>query len=265
VKPYFEEDGVTIYQGNMLQVLMALPSNSVDAVVTDPPYSSGGAFRGDRMGSTTSKYVMSGQKLLYGDFSGDCRDQRGYLRWCTLWLGECLRIVKPGGVCVVFTDWRQLPITTDAIMLGGWVWRGVGAWDKSEASRPAKGRYRNQCEFVVWGSRGGMADSGPCLPGVWRVTVGGSEKHHIAGKPEKLMQQLLAIVPPGGVVLDCFCGSGTTLKAAKELGLRAIGIEIEEKWCEVSAQRCSQGVLFTPAVEARVPSTLDLRPSTLPS
>ena len=123
------------------------------------------------------------------------------------------------------------------------MWRGLGAWDKTEAARPMKGRFRNQCEYLVWGSRGAMVDEGPCLPGVWRVTVGGSEKHHIAGKPDKLMQSLVQICKPGGVVLDCFCGSGTTLKAAKESGRRAIGIEIEAKWCGVAAERCKQGVL----------------------
>ncbi len=242
--PFFDAAGVTIYKGNALAVLMSLPSESVDCIITDPPYSSGGMYRGDRAASTTAKYVQSGQVLQHGDFAGDNRDQRAYLAWCSLWLAECLRITKPGGVCALFTDWRQLPVTTDALQSGGYIWRGIGAWDKTEAARPMKGRYRNQCEYLVWGSRGGMPDSGPCLPGVWRVTVGGSEKHHIAGKPEKLMQMLVEICPPGGTVLDPFCGSGTTLKAAKESGRKAIGIEIADQWCDVSQNRVRQDVLF---------------------
>jgi len=250
--PFLDSAGVTIYKGNALAVLMDLPSESVDCVITDPPYSSGGMYRGDRAASTIAKYVQSGQVLQHGDFAGDNRDQRAYLSWCSLWLAECLRITKPGGVCALFTDWRQLPVTTDALQAGGYIWRGIGAWDKTEAARPMKGRFRNQCEYLVWGSRGGMSNEGPCLPGVWRVTVGGSEKHHIAGKPEKLMQMLVEICPAGGTVLDPFCGSGTTLKAAKETGRRAIGIEIADQWCDVAQDRVAQDVLFTPNLEENV-------------
>lgn len=243
--PFYEEQngGVTLYHGDVLRVLAGLGDESVDCVLTDPPYSSGGLFRGDRAMSTTEKYVQSGQRLQLGGFSGDSRDQRAYLAWCALWLGECYRVMRPGGVCALFTDWRQLPVTTDALQAGGFVWRGVAVWDKTEAARPQKGRYRNQCEFVVWGSRGALADEGPCLPGCWRMSVGSSEKFHIAGKPDALMNALVGICKPGGTVLDCFAGSGTTLKAAKETGRRAIGIEIERKWCEVARARVCQEVL----------------------
>jgi len=244
VQPVFIDSHISVFHGNALEVLRAIPSESVDAVITDPPYSSGGQFRGDRMQSTTAKYVQSGQVLQFGDFAGDNRDQRAYHHWCALWLAECLRVTKPGGVCCLFTDWRQLPTTTDALQAGGWVWRGVAAWDKTEAARPMKGRYRNQCEFVVWGSRGGMKNEGPCLPGVWRLCVGGSEKFHIAGKPEELMAAIIQICPEGGTVLDPFCGSGSTLKACKETGRKAIGIEQETQWVKVTIERLAQGVLL---------------------
>ena len=84
------------------------------------------------------------------------------------------------------------------------------------------------------------------------MTVGGSEKHHIAGKPEKLMQMLVEICPPGGTVLDPFCGSGTTLKAAKETGRKAIGIEIADQWVDVSQDRVRQDVLFAPIQEENI-------------
>lgn len=242
-KPYYQASGVTIYHGNALAVLMAMPDDSVDCLITDPPYSSGGAFRGDRMSTPTEKYVLSGQVLQHGDFAGDNRDQRGYLAWCALWLAECLRITKPGGACALFSDWRQLPSTTDALMAGGWVWRGVAVWDKTEAARPMRGRFRNQCEYLVWGSRGPMPVEGPCLPGLWRVTAGSAGKTHIAGKPDQLMQRIVEICRPGGVVLDPFCGSGTTLRAAKETGRQAIGIEILEANCAKAQARCSQEVL----------------------
>lgn len=228
---------VDLRLGDCLLELNRLPDDSVDAVITDPPYSSGGAFRGDRTLSTTQKYVDGRDQTHRADFAGDNRDQRAYGYWCALWLAECLRVTKPGGVACLFTDWRQLPTTTDALQAGGWVWRGVAVWDKTEAARPRKGVYRNQCEYVAWGSKGPLPDEGPCLPGVWRVSVGGDEKHHIAGKPLVLMTRIVEICPPGGIVLDPFMGSGTTGMACQRSGRDFIGIEIDEVHYSIARRR----------------------------
>lgn len=244
--PYYDRAGITIYHGEALAVLRDLPAASVDGVVTDPPYSSGGQFRGDRAGQdTTDKYVQSGTWLSRPDFTGDNRDQRGYAYWSALWLSEALRVSKPGAPICVFTDWRQLPTTTDALQAGGWVWRGIVVWDKTEGARPLYGRFRPQCEYVVWGSNGPMPinDGRPCLPGVYRTAVRQADKHHIAGKPTDLMQHLVQIVPAGGVILDPFCGSGTTGVGAKAAGYRFVGVELSEGNCEITAKRLSQDVL----------------------
>lgn len=150
--PYYATATATVYQADALAVLRELPSGSVDALITDPPYSSGGQFRSDRTQDVHTKYVQtdsaSGHDL--SAFSGDNRDQRGYAFWCCLWLGEALRVATPGGVCALFTDWRQLPTTTDALQAGGWVWRGVVPWWKPNGRR-VQGRWANSCEYVVWG------------------------------------------------------------------------------------------------------------------
>jgi len=227
-----------LHLGDCLDFMRTLAPGSIDAVVTDPPYSSGGAFRGDRMNSTSIKYVDNRDTLDRPDFTGDNRDQHAYNYWCTLWLTECLRITKPAGVALLFTDWRQLPTTTDAIQSGGWIWRGIVPWDKTEAARPARGRFRNQCEYVVWGSNGPMVDEGECLPGMFRMSVASDEKFHIAGKPPRLMAGLLAIVPAGGVVFDPFSGSGTTTGVAcMKLGLHFIGCEISESYYAIAEKR----------------------------
>lgn len=135
-RPYYEGGGVELYRGDSLALLRELPDESVDAVITDPPYSSGGLHRSDRNKSTGDKYVQSGTQVQRPDFQGDHRDQRSYLAWCSLWLAECLRIVKPGRPALVFTDWRQLPTTCDALQAGGFVWRGVVAWDKGGGRAP---------------------------------------------------------------------------------------------------------------------------------
>jgi site-specific DNA-methyltransferase (adenine-specific) len=245
MRPYYDCDGITIYHGEALEVLADLPEASVDALVTDPPYSSGGQYRGDRMVDTQSKYVQTGMAVDRADFAGDNRDQRSYHYWCALWLSRALDIAKPGSPACLFTDWRQLPITTDALQAGGWVWRGIVGWDKTEQVRPTMGRFASQMEFIVWGSAGAMPlERGVgCLPGVFRYNILQADKFHQTGKPTKLMQDLLRIVPPEGKVLDPFMGSGTTLVAARDLGLTAIGVERVEANCEITARRLDQAVL----------------------
>lgn len=249
--PYYERSGVTIYHGEALDVLVQLPAASVDCVMTDPPYSSGGMTRGDRMQSTIAKYrqTETAKWSTLPEFTGDTRDQRAYGFWSTLWLGECWRIAKTGSVCGVFTDWRQLPMTSDAFQAGGWVWRGIVVWDKGGGVRPQQGMFASQAEYVVWGTRGPrVGDQGVgCLPGVLShhpLYEGRDEKEHIAQKPIPIMRALASICTPGGIILDPFMGSGSTVRAAKDLGLRSIGIEIEERYCEIAATRLQQEVLL---------------------
>jgi site-specific DNA-methyltransferase (adenine-specific) len=225
--------------GETLDLILRLPDNSVDAIITDPPYSSGGLFRADRQGDTRAKYVVDGTFKSYQPFSGDNRDQRSYSYWCSLWLSQCLRVTKPGGILCMFTDWRQLPSSSDAIQCGGWIWRGIVPWDKTEAARPDKGRFRNQCEYVLWASKGQIVerDDAPCLPGVVRLYGKPDEKVHIAGKPVGLIRQLLKIVPPGGTVLDPFTGGGSTPMACVEEGYPFIGFEIGDQWVSVANER----------------------------
>jgi site-specific DNA-methyltransferase (adenine-specific) len=126
----------------------------------------------------------------------------------------------------MFTDWRQLPVTTDALQAGGWVWRGIVPWNKTEGVRPQQGRFRAQCEYIVWGSAGEMKQEGAPLPGFFTYVVRQSDKFHQTGKPTSLMLDILKIVRPGGVVLDPFMGSGTTGVAAVQSGRGFIGIEL---------------------------------------
>ena len=135
-----------IYQGDCLALLPGIPDLSMDMVLTDPPYSSGGLVSSSRARPTGEKYIVTGTKMVRPDFLGDNRDQRSFLIWCTLWMAQCYRVLKDGGLILCFSDWRQLPTITDAIQVAGFIWRGVFVWDKTEAARPDKGRFRHQCE-----------------------------------------------------------------------------------------------------------------------
>ena len=237
--PYYSDDLVTLYHGDALAVLAALPASSIDALITDPPYSSGGMVRSDRSGRTIDKYVttQNTQRAALIDFSGDSRDQRAYGYWCALWLAQAMRVTKPGGVALLFTDWRQLPATSDALQAGGWVWRGIVPWYKPSA-RPQSGRFTSQCEYVIWGSNGGMTTdySAPVLPGFYQASAP-REREHITQKPLSVMRELCRIAPSGGVILDPFAGSGTTGVASLMEGRRFIGVEMVEHYATVTAER----------------------------
>ena len=242
--PYYEKDGITIYHGDCLEVLPAL-REQVDAVITDPPYSSGGAFRADRTQSTSSKYLGSHGKgpAVEHEYSGDSRDSRGWLFWASLWMLRCHAISKDSALAMIFTDWRQLPQCSDLFQASNWVWRGLAVWDKENA-RPMSGRFSHQAEFILWGSKGaiGWDYDKPCGRGVLRYPA--PKTHHQAEKPVGLISSMMELTADGGLILDPFVGSGTTLVAARQQGRRAIGIEVSEKNCEIAAKRLSQGVLF---------------------
>jgi site-specific DNA-methyltransferase (adenine-specific) len=239
--PYASGDGWTLYKADALHVLERLQTDSVSALITDPPYSSGGMVRGDRMSSTKTKYVQSkssSQEL--DDFTGDTRDQRSYAYWCALWLGECLRAVKTGGSGVLFSDWRQLPATTDAFQSGGWVWRGIVPWVKT-TYRPQAGRFAAQCEYAVWGSSGpmGIDYSLPSLPGFYEE-ASPRQREHITQKPLGVMRNLCKIVDVGETILDPFAGSGTTGVAALLEGRQFIGVEMTDHYAKIAARRLNE-------------------------
>ena len=239
-KPVYTSEDVTVYQAEALDVLRQLPADSVDAVITDPPYSSGGLFRSDRSTDPVYKYQHDDVALVRPSFSGDNRDGRAWAYWSALWLSECLRITKQAGYCLTFADWRQVPHATDAMQAGGWVWRGLSAWDKTEGARaPHTGYFRHQAEYVVWGTKGTSlaADWGGPWPGVYRFPVKKSDKHHLTGKPTPLLRALAQCCRPGGLILDPFAGSGTTGVAARLEGRKALLIEQEPAHVHTTLQR----------------------------
>lgn len=232
-----------VHLGDSLAMLASLPDGCLDALVTDPPYSSGGMFRGDRQKGTVEKYVNYEQRSEYADFAGDTRDQRSFLLWCTLWLAEAWRASKDGALIVLFTDWRQLPSTTDALQTGGWVWRGVVPWVKPPGTyRPSPG-FANRCEYLVWGSRGAL-DVAPSATGAFEMAAprlnAGEGKLHPTQKPVTLMTEALRPVRPDGLVCDPFIGSGTTGIAAVASGRRFIGAEVTPHYHAVAAQRIAE-------------------------
>lgn len=223
--------------GDCLEEMRQLPDASVDAVICDPPYSSGGFTRGDRTGDPAQKYGAKG-----ASFGGDNRDQRSYLLWSRMWLSEAQRVMKQVAPICVFSDWRQLPLMTDALQIAGFVWRGIVVWDKTPSCRPFKGRFSAQCEYVIWGSNGPMPlDRGVgCLPGCFSVGVRQADRFHLTGKPAELIREIVRITREGDTILDPFMGSGTTGVAALMEGRDFIGIEQQTDYFEIARKRLEE-------------------------
>ena len=199
----------SILQGDALKVLGTFAPNTFDAVITDPPYASGGRTQAEKNKSTARKYSSMGENAP-PPFDGDAKDQRSWTRWAAEWLYEARKVCKSGAPVCMFIDWRQLPAATD----------------------------RQQAEYIVWGSNGDMPISRPvpCLPGVFKYGNPQS-RIHLTEKPLQLMRDIVKITEPGGHILDPFAGSGTTVLAAVQEGYTATGIEVTDTYAELARER----------------------------
>lgn len=230
----------TLHHGDALTTLRALPTNSIDAVITDPPYNSGAATITARTNDTArGKYVSGDAQHDLPDFPGESRDQRGYLAWMALVLTECLRAARPGTPLLLFSDYRQVPINSDALQAAGWSWRGIIPWHKPTA-RPQIGGFRRSCEYVLWGTNGPIdaARNPVYLDGI--VTGSqprGTKRLHITQKPLEVMRELVRVCAPEGTVLDPFAGSGSTGAAALAEGRSFVGIELSSEYARVARDR----------------------------
>lgn len=232
-----EGPGWRLYHGDCLPILHALPDACLDAVITDPPYSSGGWTAASRRRDPSKKYHLSEAQP---SFTGDQRDQRGYAAWCREWMGECYRALRPDRVFLCFTDWRQLPTMSDAVQAAGFVWRGVAVWDKGPSARPQPNSFRNQSELLICATKGNAPDLTPpvYLPGVFTIPAPrGEDRQHLTEKPVALLSELVRLAPVGGLVCDPFAGSGSTGQAAAHQGRRFLGIEASTNYFVLAKSR----------------------------
>ena len=232
MRPYYSDDAVTIYCGDCREVLPGLDRSDVETVATDPPYSSGGFQEAGK--SSGSIGTRGDESILLDNLS-----TRGYQRLMREVLRHCGRAEE----VYLFTDWRMWVYTFDALEDAGLRVRSMVVWDKGT---PGMGMgWRNQHELVAFGKRAGFTrkdGAAPAVGNVVQVSRTGNALHPTE-KPVDLLTHLLVATGATGTVLDPFMGSGTTLVAAKNLGRKAIGIDPVERYCEIAAQRCSQGVL----------------------
>jgi site-specific DNA-methyltransferase (adenine-specific) len=230
--------GWQLHEADTLAWLQAYDGEPFAGMIAEPPYSSGGATRGDRTASTGSKYIQSGAARELPDFAGDTRDQRSFILWCSLWLQSAWMKSREGATAWIFCDWRQLAGMTDAVQCGGWVFRGIAPWNKGEGTRPQLGRPRAQCEYMLFCTRGAHKphEGAPAMPGFFSC---GSpkERYHMTEKPVALIREAVQSVPPGGLVLDPFAGSGAHMEGIVREGRRVIGLEIVPEIAAIARAR----------------------------
>lgn len=212
--PYYERDGIVLYHGDCLEVLASL--GQVDAVITDPPY-------GMRWDTDSSRFVHRKRdgcgKSDWGPIVGDNEafDPAPFLGFP--------RVILWGANHYA----QRLPVGTTLV----WIKRHDHLF----------GTWLSDCE-IAWmkGGFGVYAFRRPFTPPS-RMAEGGGRALHPTQKPLALMRWCMekCRVPREGIILDPFAGSGTTLVAAQIEGRRAIGIEIEERWCELAARRLEHG------------------------
>ena len=115
----------TILHGDTLKLVKAFQPGIFDAVITDPPYASGGTKQNERNRTTNQKYSSMKAENALPDFDGDNKDQRSWTHWMAEWLYDVRKACKTGAPICLFIDWRQYPSITDALQWAGWIWRGT--------------------------------------------------------------------------------------------------------------------------------------------
>jgi len=208
MKPYYLDDAVTIYHGDCREILPTI--SGADLVITDPPY--GMNFR--------SNYRL----IRHDKIANDDKLPLDLIE---------LAINKARRAAYIFCRWdnlREMPHPTSVI---AWVKNNWSMGDlKHEHGRQWEACCfypKNEHEFITR------------IPDVIYAEKTGNELHPTQ-KPEALINRII-VANVGDLILDPFMGSGTTLRSAKDMGRRAIGIELDERYCEVAAKRMAQEVL----------------------
>jgi len=230
--PYYSDDLVTIYHGDSREWMP-----EADVVVTDPPYGIG--FRNGRVGVASAVRIAGG---VYG------RD------WGTM-VGDDQPFDPSGFVGRPAILWGANHYASRLPDSGGWL-----VWDKKRGATASQGMNGSDAE-LAWTNIGRAVRLFSYFWDGFRRDGEVGEHYHPTQKPVALMRWCVDLTT--GTVLDPFMGSGTTLVAAKSMGRHAIGIEIEERYCEIAAQRCSQetlGLSFLPptAVSSAVQDPLPM-------
>ena len=249
-EPYFDDGkGRVIYHGDCRPILPELETGSIDLVLTDPPYG-----HNNNNGDLIHRREEALGQVKRGEAeAGDARpivndgpEANELVRWA---YGEFARLLKPGCCCCCCCGGGGGPDPQFA-RWSLWLDETVGfkqavVWDKGGLGMGW--HYRRNYELMLVGQKPGAAckwNGGNSTANVVRIPgIKPREWEHPTPKPVELLSLFVGLhADTGDLVLDPFMGAGPSLVAAKQHGCRAIGIEIEEKYCEIAVNRLRQEV-----------------------
>ena len=242
VKPYYEYAGITIYCGDCRDILPSLPM--CDLIVADPPFSISVS------GSCHKRVVGQGTRNL--DFFPGDDDWASMTLLVREALGLACDRLSATGSLYTWCGHRQFGSIVDDMEKRGMSTRFL-VWSKACPSpSPPGGGWPSGAELCVYAYPTGRTWTMRDKPPKSNVIVADNFRHGQPGKVNHPTQKPLSVITPlifassipGQIVLDPFMGSGTTLRSAKDIGRRAIGIDIEEKYCEIAVKRLAQEVLL---------------------
>ena len=219
------DQAIQLMHGDCLELMRIIPSGSVDMILTDPPYCSGGNLEAQK---NTKAQGLRAATVAADDFHWFASDNMGSagLVWLLRsMMIEAARILRPNRSAFIFTDWRMVPHLGPGLESSGLRWRNQIIWDKGNAGlglgfKPA---YEVILEFCN-GTPEYQVKDGQNVIRAKRLN--GMQKVHNAQKPVNLLREIIRVsAPRGGVILDPFMGSGSTGVAAAEGGYGFIGIE----------------------------------------
>ena len=225
MKPYYQDDAVTLYHGDCREVMPDLAPNSVDLVITDPPFS---------------------VPVKYQDVSGNFPRSWGDLLVMEPFFVDAFRgirrLVRDGGQTYICCDGDTYPIFFKAAY-SLWPQSHLIVWYKPTGRRGRGWLHSHELVLHLRTAETQYAD-GFRQDVIGIMPVRTLNRQHPAEKPGGLWEFLSAgMTKTSYTLLDPFAGGGSALDWAKAHGHRAVGIEIEEQFCEVIAKRLSQGVL----------------------
>lgn len=250
--PYYDEDGLTIYHGDCRDVLLGL--SGISTTVTSPPYNTlGNRIPAVPTGGFGSQRLGGWVRNVRRDGYSDDMTEDAYQHWQIEVAGHIAAATKPGGSFFYNHKLRSRDSKTVHPLhitgqFKGWTLRQEIVWDRGGAIAFNARMFAPCDERIVWLVRDGAShvwnQEAAVFLSVWKMAPPVSVEGHSCPYPITIPNRcIVATTQPGDLVLDPFMGSGTTLRAAKDLGRRAIGIEIEERYCEIAAKRLGQGVL----------------------
>lgn len=238
MNPFYVSDRATIYHGDCLDVMRQLPASSADAVITDPPYCSGGATEATRASAThqglRSETIRSGR---FQWFDADNMTTSGIACLLRMLAVESGRLMKVDGSLLAFCDWRMATNVGPAMESAGFRQRNLIVWNKGHFG--CGNGFRPQHELIIHLTRRSAKfhakDTGNVIDA---KRVPSKSREHPTEKPIELMEKLIRVASPiGGTIVDPFAGGGSTGVACLRSGRRFVGVEIDERYCEIAAKK----------------------------